>query len=94
MSTTTVATLAAVEPGCSEWAQPVVPVRASRWQLASTRSAYLSQRGMVTAEYAVGILGAMAFALVLLNIFRSSEFITQITKYVGQLIGHMSKQIK
>lgn len=44
------------------------------------------QRGMATAEYAVGILAAVALALVLFNIFADSEFVTAMTKFVVDLI--------
>ncbi|EPH03236.1 hypothetical protein HMPREF1531_01294 [Propionibacterium sp. oral taxon 192 str. F0372] len=48
------------------------------------------QRGMATAEYAVGILAAVALALVLLNIFKHSEFFSQMLKFVVDLIAKMS----
>ena len=44
------------------------------------------QRGMATAEYAVGILAAVALALVLFNIFADSDFVTAMTKFVVDLI--------
>mgnify|MGYP000898689945 FL=1 len=48
------------------------------------------QRGMATAEYAVGILAAVALALVLLNIFKHNEFFSQMLKFVVDLIAKMS----
>ncbi|GAA1391931.1 DUF4244 domain-containing protein [Luteococcus peritonei] len=51
------------------------------------------QRGMVTAEYAVGILAAIAFALVLLKVFNDNEVFTVLLKQVTALIGTMGKNI-
>lgn len=48
------------------------------------------QRGMATAEYAVGILAAVALALVLLGIFNDSKFISEMLKFVTGLIGKIS----
>jgi hypothetical protein len=45
------------------------------------------QRGMATAEYAVGILAAIALALVLLNVFQDSDFISAVLKFVTNIIG-------
>lgn len=45
------------------------------------------QRGMATAEYAVGILAAIALALVLLNVFQDSDFISAVLKFVTSLVG-------
>lgn len=47
------------------------------------------QRGMATAEYAVGILAAVALALVLLNIFNNNEFFSTMLKFVVGLIGKL-----
>lgn len=46
-------------------------------------------RGMATAEYAVGILAAVALALVLLNIFNNNEFFSTLLKFVVGLIGKL-----
>lgn len=46
-------------------------------------------RGMATAEYAVGILAAVALALVLLNIFNNNEFFATLLKFVVGLIGKL-----
>jgi len=43
----------------------------------------LAERGMATAEYAVGILGAVALALVLIKIFNSGNFLDVATNLVG-----------
>ena len=45
------------------------------------------QRGMATAEYAVGILAAVALALVLLRIFTNNDFFAQLLQFVVGLIG-------
>lgn len=45
------------------------------------------ERGMVTAEYAVGILSAVALALVLYNVLHKSEFVTQVLEFVVQAIA-------
>ena len=45
------------------------------------------QRGMATAEYAVGILAAVALAVVLLNVFNDSAFFDALLKLVVGLIG-------
>ncbi|MDR1355409.1 MAG: DUF4244 domain-containing protein [Propionibacteriaceae bacterium] len=46
-----------------------------------------SERGMATAEYAIGILAAVAFALVLLKVFRSNGFLGLITQLVAKIIS-------
>ena len=51
------------------------------------------QRGMATAEYAVGILAAIALALVLMKVFNDNEFFTELLKQVTALIGQMSKKL-
>lgn len=45
------------------------------------------QRGMATAEYAVGVLAAVALAIVLLNIFTNNDFFTAMLKFVVGLIA-------
>lgn len=51
------------------------------------------QRGMATAEYAVGILAAVALALVLLGIFNKSEFLDAMLKLVLDLIAKVGTMI-
>ncbi len=53
-----------------------------------------SQRGMATAEYAVGILAAVALALVLLKIFQSTGFLTEFTRFVKGLLQSAQAMIK
>lgn len=53
-----------------------------------------AQRGMVTAEYAVGILAAVALALVLLKIFTNNDFFTMLLKFVLKILNTVSGQIK
>ena len=45
----------------------------------------LAERGMATAEYAVGILAAVALALVLIKIFNAASFLDVATKLVGSI---------
>ncbi|BEH01611.1 hypothetical protein SDC9_105117 [bioreactor metagenome] len=47
------------------------------------------QRGMATAEYAVGILAAVALALVLLNVFTNNDFFSAMLKFVVNLISQV-----
>lgn len=54
----------------------------------------LAERGMTTAEYAVGVLAAAALALVLLKIFTSNDFFTTLLKLVLKLIGIVGGMIK
>lgn len=51
------------------------------------------ERGMATAEYAVGILAAVALALVLLNIFNHNEFFTSLLQFVVGLIAKVGGMI-
>ncbi len=53
----------------------------------------MAQRGMVTAEYAVGILAAVALALVMLKVFSDNSVFTALLHYVTALIGHLSSFI-
>ncbi|MDR0435760.1 MAG: DUF4244 domain-containing protein [Propionibacteriaceae bacterium] len=45
------------------------------------------ERGMATAEYAVGILAAVALALVLLKVFKADGFLTMITQVIGKIFS-------
>lgn len=79
----------------TEWAETVVPVAApTRGDLRRARARHLAQRGMVTAEYAVGILAAIALALVLMQVFQHDTFKTTLLRQVTQLIGQIGKSIK
>ena len=49
----------------------------------SGRAAGLAQRGMATAEYAVGILAAVALALVLMKVFNADGFLNTIGKLIS-----------
>ncbi|NLI86297.1 MAG: DUF4244 domain-containing protein [Propionibacterium sp.] len=44
---------------------------------------------MATAEYAVGILAAVALALVLLNVFTNNDFFSAMLKFVVNLISQV-----
>lgn len=48
------------------------------------------ERGMATAEYAVGILAAVAIALVLLKIVTNQSFFGSMLKVVTSIIGKIS----
>ena len=54
----------------------------------------LSDRGMSTAEYAVGILAAVTFALVLLRVFTGNEFFKSLLQVVLKIMNWMGAQIK
>ena len=58
-----------------------------------TRRRTLLERGMATAEYAVGILAAVALALVLLHIFTDQDFFEVLLKFVVDLIGKAAAMI-
>jgi len=45
----------------------------------------LTERGMATAEYAVGILAAVALALVLIKVFNAGGFLDTIMKLVTSI---------
>ena len=47
----------------------------------------LSERGMATAEYAVGILAAVALALVLMKVFNSDTFLTLVVKLITTIFS-------
>ncbi|MCL2652724.1 MAG: DUF4244 domain-containing protein [Propionibacteriaceae bacterium] len=81
-STTTVAVQANPEAG-------VVTKRASR------KGHLLAERGMATAEYAVGILAAVALALVLIKVFNAGSFLDLamklITNIFDKILGWLPK---
>lgn len=68
-----------------------VPVAAERPRSGRLRRAY--ERGMATAEYAVGILAAVALALVLLHIFTDNQFFQKMLKFVLDLIDKVAPMI-
>ncbi len=49
-----------------------------------------NERGMATAEYAVGILAAVALALVLLKIITNESFFGSLLEIVVMIIGKIS----
>ena len=54
-----------------------------RWRAAMlSKAAQLRERGMATAEYAVGILAAVALALVLMKVFQADGFLNTIGKLI------------
>lgn len=74
----------AISSGACEvttWAEPIAPMR-YRW----AKTDRLIERGMATAEYAVGILAAVALALVLFKVFSGNEFAGKMLKFVTDLI--------
>jgi hypothetical protein len=70
---------------CSAEIEATPPVEQECVDLVPTRSR-LRERGMATAEYAVGILAAVALALVLLKVFNSDGFLKTITDLIGKII--------
>ncbi|MBE6477872.1 MAG: DUF4244 domain-containing protein [Propionibacteriaceae bacterium] len=68
-----------------------VPAVADSPQPGRLRRAY--ERGMATAEYAVGILAAAALALVLLHVFTDNSFFQKMLKFVIELIGKIAPMI-
>jgi len=54
-------------------------------QRAAGKALQMTERGMATAEYAVGILAAVALALVLIKIFNTGSFLDIATKVVGSI---------
>ncbi|WP_242681641.1 DUF4244 domain-containing protein [Tessaracoccus sp. SD287] len=54
----------------------------------------LTQRGMSTAEYAVGILAAVSLALVLLRVITDVEFFKVALKVVLKIMSWVGSQIK
>jgi predicted DNA-binding protein (UPF0278 family) len=61
----------------------LVPVRFGWVQSVRQRC----ERGMATAEYAVGILAAVALALVLLKVFKADGFLNMITDIIGKIFS-------
>lgn len=70
------------------WATPLAAPR-NRWAKVDRAV----ERGMATAEYAVGILAAVALALVLLRVFTDNRFFTQLLKFVTGLIGKVGSML-
>ena len=67
--------------GATDVAQPP-----HRGRYRAVRSKFVD-RGMVTAEYAVGMLAAVALALVLLKIITHQEVFAKLLKLVVSIIG-------
>lgn len=90
MSTTHTATTDVDQCQQVEWAEPlsVVATRPTR------TLRHTLQRGMVTAEYAVGILAAIALAMVLLRVFNNPLVSDSMLQQVTKLIGQIGAQIK
>lgn len=68
--------------------------RRSRLSRGADRLGTTVQRGMATAEYAVGILAAVALALVLLKIFTGAPFASEMLKLVLGILQKAGAQIK
>ena len=58
------------------------------------RSRRLAQRGMATAEYAVGILAAVTLALVLLKVFQDAKFFKAFLGLVLKAVSFVTGMIK
>lgn len=68
---------------CRTWGESGAAV-AARIRIATARR---PERGMSTAEYAVGIMAACTFALVLLGVVRSDTVRTALTGIVQNALG-------
>ncbi|MGO4956797.1 DUF4244 domain-containing protein [Luteococcus sp. Sow4_B9] len=84
----------------SQWADGSQLSDGSQLPEARARGARLApvrrvcERGMVTAEYAVGILAAIALALVLVQVFQDDAFSAELLRQVTKLIGQLGASIK
>lgn len=58
------------------------------------RSRRLTQRGMATAEYAVGILAAVTLALVLFKVFQDAKFFKAFLGLVLKAVSFVTGMIK
>jgi len=52
---------------------------------AAKKAKQAAERGMATAEYAVGILAAVALALVMLKVFNAGTFLDTIAKMISSI---------
>ncbi|WP_036924370.1 DUF4244 domain-containing protein [Acidipropionibacterium thoenii] len=68
--------------------------RRSGFTRAADRTGRTLQRGMATAEYAVGILAAVALALVLLKIITGAPFFSEMLKVILGILNKVGSQIK
>ncbi|MFT8395782.1 DUF4244 domain-containing protein [Propionibacterium sp.] len=59
----------------------------------NTRLARARERGMATAEYAVGILAAVALALVVLRIVTDNSFFSRLLRIVLQILQRVGGMI-
>ena len=59
---------------------------AARWRAVRSQA----ERGMSTAEYAVGTVAACAFAAVLYRVVTGSSVVTGLTKLVGSALATLS----
>ena len=53
----------------------------------TNRRHHLAERGLTTVEYAIGLLGAAAAALLLLRIFSDNAFFEMAFKFVTDIFG-------
>lgn len=72
-----------------QWAEPLEP---ATWR--PSKVAVACQRGMATAEYAIGILAAICVALTLAKMLTGASFIDKLTKPITTMIGTLGTQIK
>lgn len=77
---------------------PAAPLKprgrlAKVYDRAHGRGIILAERGMATAEYAVGILSAVALALVLFNLLKGSSFISDLIKRLTEIIGKVGQSV-
>lgn len=63
----------------------------TRARLATTRACILAERGLTTVEYAIGLLGAAAAALLLLRIFDDNRLFETLFDYVTNIFANLAK---
>ncbi|MFI6389004.1 DUF4244 domain-containing protein [Nonomuraea sp. NPDC050547] len=64
-----------------------IPEQSPPAELTSHRTAVRSDAGMSTAEYAVGTLAAVAFALLLIKVINSPEILDALTALVDRALN-------
>lgn len=74
--------MAVTPPACTE--MPPGAARSDKLKRAAKKAV---ERGMATAEYAVGILAAVALALVLIKVFNAGSFLDTIAKMISSIFS-------
>lgn len=60
-------------------------------RLTATRARILAERGLTTVEYAIGLLGAAAAALLLLRIFNDNRLFESLFDYVTNIFANLAE---